>query len=229
MVELVKRDEQWMLQTLQQHKEEAATYMDRTDSSLRTLRDETAGQTTARDVVERMEKDVDTLTENLTRLPVRRPAPEARRRRRRRKPRRRIPAVESWQGEHIRSREAERVWVLGAADAAELRGEALPLQSGALLSPPLPPASTGLLDLGQTSPVQREGWAGCVVPELTERRGWCRYRRCCRTLWRWITPSRRGTCWSSPTARTPTPMRSGYLRSATAILPNLRTRVSSVD
>ena len=74
MVELVKRDEQWMLQTLQQHKEEAATYMDRTDSSLRTLRDETAGQTTARDVVERMEKDVDTLTENLTRLPVRRPA-----------------------------------------------------------------------------------------------------------------------------------------------------------
>ena len=89
MVELVKRDEQWMLQTLQQHKEEAATYMDRTDSSLRTLRDETAGQTTARDVVERMEKDVDTLTENLTRLPVRRPCPEARRRRRRRKPRRR--------------------------------------------------------------------------------------------------------------------------------------------
>eukprot|EP01046_Picozoa_sp_COSAG06_P106993 COSAG06_NODE_53294_length_301_cov_0.396040_1_plen_81_part_10 len=36
MTELVKRDEQWMLQTLQQHKEEAATYMDRTDSSLRT-------------------------------------------------------------------------------------------------------------------------------------------------------------------------------------------------
>ena len=44
MVELVKRDEQWMLQTLQEHKEEAATYMDRTDSSLRTLRDDTAGQ-----------------------------------------------------------------------------------------------------------------------------------------------------------------------------------------
>lgn len=73
MTELVKRDEQWMLQTLQQHKEEAATYMDRTDSSLRTLRDETAGQTTARDVVERMERDVDTLTENLKRLPVRDP------------------------------------------------------------------------------------------------------------------------------------------------------------
>lgn len=70
MTELVKRDEQWMLQTLQQHKEEAATYMDRTDSSLRTLRDETAGQTTARDVVERMERDVDTLTENLKRLPL---------------------------------------------------------------------------------------------------------------------------------------------------------------
>lgn len=70
MAELVKRDEAWMLQTLQEHKEEAATYMDRTDSSLRTLRDDTAGQTTARDVVERMERDVDTLTENLKRLPV---------------------------------------------------------------------------------------------------------------------------------------------------------------
>lgn len=70
MAELVKRDEAWMLQTLQEHKEEAATYMDRTDSSLRTLRDDTAGQTTARDVVERMERDVDTLTENLKRLPL---------------------------------------------------------------------------------------------------------------------------------------------------------------
>ena len=142
MVELVKRDEQWMLQTLQQHKEEAATYMDRTDSSLRTLRDETAGQTTARDVVERMEKDVDTLTENLTRLPVRRPAPEAdscaRRRQRRRKPDGVCLALRAGV-ECIRSREAERVWVLGAADAAELRGEALPLQSGA----PLPPPPTG--------------------------------------------------------------------------------------
>ena len=141
MVELVKRDEQWMLQTLQQHKEEAATYMDRTDSSLRTLRDETAGQTTARDVVERMEKDVDTLTENLTRLPVRRPAPEAdscaRRRQRRRKPDGVGLALRAMLC--IRSREAERVWVLGAADAAELRGEALPLQSGA----PLPPPPTG--------------------------------------------------------------------------------------
>ena len=111
MVELVKRDEQWMLQTLQQHKEEAATYMDRTDSSLRTLRDETAGQTTARDVVERMEKDVDTLTENLTRLPVRRPAPEAdycaRRRQRRRKPDGVGLALRAMLC--IRSREAERV------------------------------------------------------------------------------------------------------------------------
>eukprot|EP01047_Picozoa_sp_COSAG01_P045191 COSAG01_NODE_4145_length_5299_cov_27.629423_2_plen_109_part_00 len=71
MGELVKRDEAWMLQTLEEHKAEAATYMDRTDSSLRTLRDDTAGQTTAADVVERMEKDVDQLTENLKRLPVR--------------------------------------------------------------------------------------------------------------------------------------------------------------
>ena len=70
MTELVKRDEAWMLQTLDEAKAEAATYMDRTDSSLRTLRDDTAGQTTAADVVERMEKDVDTLTENLKRLPV---------------------------------------------------------------------------------------------------------------------------------------------------------------
>merc|ERR1740130_1371772 len=63
MVELVKRDEAWMLQALNEQKMETKSYMDRTDGSLRTLRDDTAGQSTAREVVERMERDVDSLTE----------------------------------------------------------------------------------------------------------------------------------------------------------------------
>ena len=67
-----------MLQALNEQKLETKSYMDRTDSSLRTLRDDTAGQNTAREGVERMERDVDALTENLKRLPVWQPTPTPR-------------------------------------------------------------------------------------------------------------------------------------------------------
>jgi hypothetical protein len=58
MVELVKRDEAWMLQSLNEQRGETKTYMDRTDTSLRTLRDDTSSVSTAHEVVERMERDV---------------------------------------------------------------------------------------------------------------------------------------------------------------------------
>jgi hypothetical protein len=74
MVELVKRDEAWMLQSLNEQRGETKTYMDRTDTSLRTLRDDTSSVSTAHEVVERMERDVDSLTENLKRLPLSLPA-----------------------------------------------------------------------------------------------------------------------------------------------------------